>query len=182
MKKILIIVGSLRKRSMNLQCARALASDLEGKAQCTFLDFRNVPYMNEDIEFPPPESVTACRDAVRNTDGIWFVTPEYNHSFPGLLKNLVDWLSRPLNKAAPWYESVLESKKWIVTSVAGPDKGSHVIQAMEDLMNFVTSNAPSGPSLGIGYTREEDETSQLRMTPERMEELRKQERAFLSLI
>lgn len=57
--------------------------------------------MNEDIETPAPEAVKRARDAVKFADGIWFFTPEYNHFFSGVLKNLIDWLSRPISENEP---------------------------------------------------------------------------------
>ena len=91
--KLLFIVGSLRKDSFNLQLAQAAAKYLEGKAEVEFLDYKNVQFFNQDIEFPAPPEVAAIREAVNAADGLWIFSPEYNHYFPGVLKNLLDWLS-----------------------------------------------------------------------------------------
>lgn len=76
--------------------------------------------MNEDIEFPAPEAVKRVREAVKAADGLWFFTPEYNHSYPGVLKNLIDWLSR---KPGEKESSVLWRKpgtySGITTAMAG---------------------------------------------------------------
>lgn len=96
MKKVLIIVGSSRKESLNLQLARMAEEILKDGVQASYLNFVDLPFMNQDIEFPAPESVARVRQAVLAADGIWIFTPEYNYQIPGVLKNLLDWLSRPL--------------------------------------------------------------------------------------
>ena len=96
MKKILMIVGSLRNNSLNMQLAKIAEEMLAGKAEVSFLDYADIPFMNQDIEYPAPESVSRVRQIVMEADGIWFFTPEYNSYIPGVLKNLLDWLSRTL--------------------------------------------------------------------------------------
>ena len=96
--KIVAIVGSLRKDSYNRQLA-LIAKDVIGdRADFELLDYADVPLMNQDIEYPAPEAVKRVRDAVKTADGVWFFTPEYNHFFSGVLKNLIDWLSRPISE------------------------------------------------------------------------------------
>lgn len=92
--KILAIVGSLRKGSYNRQLALYAKEILGDKVEFEILDYNDVPLFNEDYEFPAPESITRVRRKVKEADGIWFFTPEYNHYFSGVLKNLLDWLSR----------------------------------------------------------------------------------------
>jgi len=99
--KILAIVGSLRKESYNRQLALAAKEILGDRVDFSILDYQDVPFMNEDIEFPTPEAVKRVREEVKTADGIWFFTPEYNHFFPGVLKNLIDWLSRPVSDKEP---------------------------------------------------------------------------------
>lgn len=101
MKKVLMIVASMREKSFNMQLARLAADALRGKAEVSFLNYANIPYMNQDIEFPTPEEILRVRGKVSKADGIWIFTPEYNYSYPGVLKNLLDWLSRPTKKGAP---------------------------------------------------------------------------------
>ena len=96
MKSILFIVGSTRRNSFNRQLAAFAERLLEGRAQVGYLAFDRLPFFNQDTEFPPPQAVTFAREMVGQADGLWFFTPEYNASYPGYLKNLVDWLPRPL--------------------------------------------------------------------------------------
>ena len=99
--KILAIVGSLREKSFNRQLAYAAKELIGERADFKLLEYQDVPLMNQDIEYPAPEAVKRVRDEVRSADGIWFFTPEYNHFFPGVLKNLIDWLSRPISREEP---------------------------------------------------------------------------------
>jgi len=87
--KILAIVGSLRKESFNLKLALVAKEIIGDKADFEILDYKDVPLMNQDIEYPAPESVKKVREKVKTANGIWFFTPEYNHFFPGVLKNLI---------------------------------------------------------------------------------------------
>ena len=98
MKKILIIVGSFRKNSFNTQLAKAVEKILENKADVSYLEYADVPFFNQDFEFPTPESVLKARSQVMDADGLWIFTPEYNYQIPGVLKNLLDWLSRPVSQ------------------------------------------------------------------------------------
>lgn len=111
MKKVLLIVGSMREKSFNMQLARQAAELLRGKAEVSFLEYAEIPSMNQDIEFPVPEEIAWVRDEVRAADGVWIITPEYNYSYPGVLKNLLDWLSRPIKMGAPRTETAISGKK-----------------------------------------------------------------------
>ena len=97
MKKILFILGSLREKSFNKQVARYVETLLEGKAEVKWLNYTDVPFVNQDIEFPTPQPVARVRKDVLDSDALWVFTPEYNYSYPGIVKNLFDWLSRPMS-------------------------------------------------------------------------------------
>lgn len=97
MKNILFIVGSLRQGSFNHQMAKKAESLLEGKATVTYLDYKDIPMMNQDLEKPTLPAVQAARDAVLAADAIWIFSPVYNFAIPGVVKNLIDWLSRALD-------------------------------------------------------------------------------------
>jgi chromate reductase len=99
--RILGIAGSLRRASFNRALLRA-AADLapEGMEIATF-DLAGVPLYDGDVEADgDPEAVAAMKAAIRAADGVLFVTPEYNHGVPGVMKNAVDWASRPPADAA----------------------------------------------------------------------------------
>ena len=96
--KIVGIVGSFKKDSLNLKLSKTIKEYLKDKAVFEILDYMDVPFFNEDIEYPAPKAVSKVRDKIKEADAVWFFTPEYNHYFPGVLKNLLDWLSRPISK------------------------------------------------------------------------------------
>ena len=94
------IAGSLRKGSYNrglLRAAVALAP--EGMEIETF-DLSEIPSYNQDLEMTPPESVARLKQRIRAADGLLIATPEYNYGAPGVLKNAIDWASRPYGNSA----------------------------------------------------------------------------------
>lgn len=111
MKKILFVIGSLRKQSFNREVSELAKGLLQHKAEVTELNYSDVPMMNQDIEFPAPKAVAAVRRAVADADGVWIFSPEYNYSYPGHVKNLIDWLSRPVDPADRTAPTVLVGKK-----------------------------------------------------------------------
>jgi NAD(P)H-dependent FMN reductase len=100
--KVLVLLGSLRKESVNRQLAE-LAADVApaGTSVELFDRLGEVPFYNEDIDNDDaPEPVRALRAAAAEADAALIVTPEYNGSIPGVLKNAIDWLSRPYGNSA----------------------------------------------------------------------------------
>ncbi|MES0090073.1 NADPH-dependent FMN reductase [Mesorhizobium sp. M0030] len=94
---IVVICGSLRKASFNMMLARNLAALAPGDVRLTLLDgLEHFPPYCADIA-QTPEIVTRWADAIAAADGVIVVSPEYNHSVPGTLKNALDWLSRDTN-------------------------------------------------------------------------------------
>jgi chromate reductase, NAD(P)H dehydrogenase (quinone) len=99
--KILAIAGSIRSGSHNARLLRSVAVWLPDGVTIEQWDrIGELPYFNEDLEADPGREVTELRDAVRGADALLIATPEYNHSIPGVLKNALDWLSRPTRAGA----------------------------------------------------------------------------------
>ena len=121
-KRIAAIVGSLRENSYNRQLALAAKEIVGDRAIFEIVDYDDVPMMNQDIEYPAPDAVCRVREQIKSADGVWIFTPEYNHSYPGVLKNLIDWLSRPISKE----ERQVLSRKAIAVSGASPGMGGTV--------------------------------------------------------
>ena len=96
--KIAGIVGSLRKGSFNRSLMNAAIELAPKGVTIEIAEIGDLPLFNTDIENPMPESVRIFKEKVDNSDAILFATPEYNHSVPGVLKNAIDWLSRPDDK------------------------------------------------------------------------------------
>lgn len=97
MIKVCGLVGSLRRDSYNKGLMRAAQEAAkEAGIEITVFDrLSELPAFNEDLEKDLPEPVVALRQAILDADALYIVTPEYNYSTPGLLKNAIDWASRP---------------------------------------------------------------------------------------
>jgi NAD(P)H-dependent FMN reductase len=96
MTQVLALVGSLRKGSYNRAVARAAAELMPSGSALELVSINEVPLYNGDVEEHHfPDSVKALKERICNADGLLLVTPEYNNSIPGVLKNTIDWLSRP---------------------------------------------------------------------------------------
>ena len=97
--KIAVIVGSLRKDSFNRKLATALAA--LAPADFTFEQVRidDLPLYNQDHDGAPPAEVTRLKNAIQFAQGLLFLTPEYNRSIPGVLKNAIDHASRPYGQS-----------------------------------------------------------------------------------
>lgn len=93
--KIAVIVGSLRKESFNLKTAKALIALAPESLSLEILDISQLPFFNEDLEATPPNEWITFRNQIVAADGFLFLTPEYNRSVPGVLKNALDVGSRP---------------------------------------------------------------------------------------
>jgi chromate reductase len=93
--KILGFAGSLRKESYNRSALRAAVKLVSQGIQLDTFELDNIPPYNQDHEREPPLAVRAFKAAIKAADAILIVTPEYNYSVPGVLKNAIDWASRP---------------------------------------------------------------------------------------
>lgn len=95
---ILALSGSLRKDSLNTRLLRSASRVCSPSAAFdVFGDLAAIPLFNEDAEHPAPAAVAELRNRVRVADGVLIATPEYNGAMPGVLKNALDWLSRPVD-------------------------------------------------------------------------------------
>ncbi|HEY8964068.1 MAG TPA: NADPH-dependent FMN reductase [Alphaproteobacteria bacterium] len=95
---VAVIVGSLRKESLNLRLAKALVKLGTGKFNANILRIDDLPLFNEELEPNFPASATRLKSEIENADAVLIVTPEYNRSVPAPLKNAIDWASRPYGK------------------------------------------------------------------------------------
>lgn len=98
--RILGIPGSLRRGSWNRAVLGAAAELAPPGVSVTAFDLGDIPPFNEDQESDPPAAVIALKREIRAADAVLFVTPEYNYSIPGVLKNAIDWASRPYGDSA----------------------------------------------------------------------------------
>lgn len=96
--KVAAIVGSLRKDSMNLKLAKALAKLAQSRFDMQFVQIGDLPLFSQDLENPMPPQVARLKKEIESADAVIFITPEYNRGMPGPLKNAIDWASRPYGK------------------------------------------------------------------------------------
>ena len=92
---ILGFAGSLRKNSYNKALLRVAAELVPKDAKLETFDLEGIPPFNQDLQEQPPEKVIEFKSKIRAADAILIATPEYNYSIPGVLKNAIDWASRP---------------------------------------------------------------------------------------
>ena len=97
---ILGIVGSLRRQSYNLGALRFAKQIAPDGVELTICGLEGIPGFNEDDEQNPPVKIVEFKKQIRAADAILFATPEYNYSIPGVLKNAIDWASRPYGDSA----------------------------------------------------------------------------------
>ena len=178
---ILAIVGSLRKDSFNRQLA-AFASEAVGdRATFTLLDFADVPLFNQDIEYPAPDAVRRVREAVRAADGLWFFSPEYNHGVPGVLKNLIDWLSRSVSETE---RQVLSHKAAAVSGISTGMAGA--IQAQDQLvglLSLLNARVMNFPRVSVPNARQQlDADGRLALSETSRTFLWKQTEAFVKFL
>jgi chromate reductase, NAD(P)H dehydrogenase (quinone) len=98
--RILGIAGSLRRDSYNRATLRAAIELVPEGASIDVFELDGIPGFNQDEEQNPPAQVVELKRRIREADAILFVTPEYNYSVPGVLKNAIDWASRPYGDSA----------------------------------------------------------------------------------
>ena len=99
-RDIAVIVGSLRRGSLNRLTASALARLAPDSLKLEIVEIGRLPLYDEDLDEEPPQVWTDFRDRIRRADGVLFVTPEYNRSVPAPLKNAIDVGSRPYGSSA----------------------------------------------------------------------------------
>lgn len=149
MKKILFVCGSLRRDSYNLQLLEMAEARLSD-SDCSFLDYSDIPLFSQDAEFPPPESVSRVRALVSGSDALWIGSPEYNHSFSGALKNLMDWLSRPV-VPGDYSTAVIRGKTVAMSSAAGSSAGSFSLASLTELLTMLSCKiVPCDTRISLG--------------------------------
>lgn len=148
--RILAFAGSLRERSFN----RALLVNSQRLApegmEIAIHDLREIPLYNMDDESHFPASVVAFKDAIRAADGVLIATPEHNFSFPGVLKNALDWASRPPS------DGVFADKPVILQSAStGWAGGLRAQLALKQVLGFFPMRVMHFPEVvvGAGHTK-----------------------------
>ena len=142
---ILVLVGSLRAGSWTAQLSDAATELLpDGSRATVYAGLGDLPHYDQDLDTDqPPAPVAALRDAVRRADGLVVATPEYNGSMPGVLKNAIDWASRPRGASS------LTGKPVAVISVSPSPRGAQWAREEAEKVLRVAGAVPLEQSLGV---------------------------------
>lgn len=142
--KVLGISGSLRKGSFNSMALRAAQKLAPAGMEISIADISQIPLYNDDVRAAAePAAVTALKAQVRAADAVLIVTPEYNFSIPGVLKNTLDWLSRP---PEPPFDGKTVA---IMGASPGPVGTARVQYHMRQVMVFMNAFVVNKPEVFI---------------------------------
>lgn len=172
--KVLTICGSLRKKSYNHALVRALP--LLAPEGMTFTEsppFDSFPFYNQDIQDASgfPEPVVKFADAVRAADGVIIVTPEYNWTIPGALKNAFDWVSRM--KDQPFKEKPVA----IQSASTGPMGGSRMQYHMRQSITYLNAFIFGTPEVIVSFAQNKFDKDTLELTDQQTKDFIKQQLA-----
>lgn len=181
-KTILFIIGSLRKQSFNRQLAKLAENMLSDRFNIRYLEFEDVPLMNQDLEAATPEAMKRVRKEVLAADGIWIFTPEYNFSYPGLLKNLLDWLSRPMDISNFANPSAVVGKKVTASGAGGKNQTMSCRAKLNELLEFIKMDVMKEPQTGITLGLEAWTKGEFALTEEQKAQLKEQAEKFVKFI
>lgn len=179
-KKIIFIVGSLRKESFNHQLAKEAETLISDKAEVSYLDFSEVPVFNQDLESPVLPAVAKLREEIHSADAIWIFSPIYNFAVPGPVKNLFDWVSRALDLSDPTGPSAINQKIVTVSSVGN---GGHeeLFAEYKKMLSFIRTNVVE-EFTASKVNPEAWQTGELKITEDVKENLKKQADVLLEAI
>ena len=130
---VLVIVGSLRKEAFSLKIAKALAKLAPSSLKLDVHTLNDLSFFNQDLEANPPGDWLALREKIQKSDAVLFVTPEYNRSIPGVLKNAIDVGSRPYGKS-----SFLGKPTGIISNSPGPLGGVSAAMHLKAMIPGIT--------------------------------------------
>ncbi|MBR1882497.1 MAG: NAD(P)H-dependent oxidoreductase [Muribaculaceae bacterium] len=181
MKKVLFIIGSLRAKSFNRQLADVAEQLLAGRVEVERLDISDVPLVNQDKEFPAPEAVDRIRKAVSETHALWIFTPEYNGSYPGMVKNALDWLSRPLVAGDYATPTCIAGKVVAISGAGGKAATAGSCAKLTELLTFIRAEVLESQT-GVVIAPESWATDVLTLSDEQREALRQQAEALIAKI
>ena len=178
-KNILFINGSLRKSSFNQSIVEYIKTELESKGYKTKqLNISNLPLFSQDIEMPAPDLINKVREEVKNASALWIVTPEYNGSVPGGLKNFLDWISRPIEQGVFGPPNFVKDKLVAVSGAAGRSGAALVIQELIGLLTRMALK-PLEKTVGLVLPTEAFQTGKFILSDEQKKVLNKQIDEFL---
>lgn len=154
---LLAISGSLRADSFNTRLLQACADLLPEGASLTVHDHHDLPLFNNDLEDAgPPASVLALREAIRHADALLISTPEYNHSISGVLKNVIDWASRPA------FQGVLAGTPvGMLSASPGAVGGARAQQHLKPILLSAMAQVFPGPEVIVNHAGDKLDGAQI---------------------
>jgi chromate reductase len=142
---IVALSGSLRKDSFNTALLRALQALAPEGMQIEIADISNLPLYNQDDEAAFPAAAKELKDTIEAADGIIIATPEYNRSIPGVVKNAIDWASRP------WGQNSFAGKPVLTMGVSVGKIGTAVAQShLRQVLIYLDMQVIGQPELYFG--------------------------------
>jgi chromate reductase len=138
--RILGIAGSLRKESYNRSALRAAQKLVPENSILEIFELADLPLFNQDLEKQPPEKVVELKARIRAADALLFVTPEYNYSIPGVLKNAIDWASRPYGDSA--WQGKPAAIMGAATGIIGSARAQYHLRQVFVFLNIFAINQP----------------------------------------
>jgi chromate reductase len=145
---VVVIVGSLRKESFSLKIANALAKLAPATLKLDVITPHGISFFNQDLEAAPPADWLAFREKLQKSDAVLFVTPEYNRSISGVLKNAIDVGSRPYGKS-----SFLGKPTGIISNSPGPLGGVSAAKHLQNILPGISGLIMGQPEVylnGVG--------------------------------
>jgi chromate reductase len=137
---IVVIAGSLRKDSFSLKIAKALTKLAPASLKLEVVTLEGISFFNQDLEGAPPADWLAFREKLQKSDGVIFVTPEYNRAIPGVLKNAIDVASRPYGKS-----SFNGKPVGIVSNSPGPQGGVSAAKTLQNILPGIAGSIMQQP-------------------------------------
>lgn len=178
MKKILFVIGSFRAKSFNRQMANVAKEIIGDRAEIQELDYDDLPLLNQDIEQPESVAVARVRKAVSEADALWIFTPEYNGSYPGHLKNLFDWLSRPVKPMDYSSPTCINGKRVAISGAGGKAATANCRQKLTELLTFIKAEVIP-EQIGVAVPAEAWGTDVLILSDEQKTQMKAQADALL---
>ncbi|HEV2865361.1 MAG TPA: NAD(P)H-dependent oxidoreductase [Allosphingosinicella sp.] len=147
---IAIVVGSLRRDSINRKVARSLCALAGERLNCDIVEIGDLPLYNQESDEDPPAAYSRFRDEIGAADGILFVTPEYNRGLPGVLKNAIDVGSRPYGRSV-WNQKPAA----IVSASPGGMGGFGANHQLRQSCVFLNMPVMQQPEAYLGHVRDD---------------------------
>src|ERR1700760_2244082 len=139
---VVVLPGSLRKESFSLKGANALAKLAPDTIKLNVVTLHGISFFNQDLEATPPADWLAFREKLQKSDGVLIVTPEYNRSIPGVLKNAIDIGSRPYGKS-----SFNGKPTGIVSNAPGMLGGVNAANSLQQILPGITGPIMQQPEI-----------------------------------